>query len=222
MGRPPYLPLALVLLTMGFVRWRVRVACVACVTGAVVAWSVWCAAPIIGVTGRPRGIDAAAQAAWLLGHPALLYQVPSVVLAHQWADGLPYLRQFVGVLGSLDVSLPRAYTVAACGTIVSALVLARPTIGAMQARLLVPAAIILSCAAIFGIQYLTWTQVGSHLVEGVQGRYFLPLALFVTLGLPAASYHTARWRRPAFLLIAAFPALSIAVALHAVMQRYYL
>ena len=37
----------------------------------------------------------------------------------------------------------------------------------------------LSTLAFFLISYLTWSTVGGRLIEGVQGRYFIPLALMI-------------------------------------------
>jgi uncharacterized membrane protein len=31
--------------------------------------------------------------------------------------------------------------------------------------------------------YLTWTPVGANLIQGVQGRYFLPIVVFVLMGM---------------------------------------
>ncbi len=216
MSRPPYLALAVVLLTPA--AWRGLGAVF--VLAAVLIWSC-CVGPVAAAIVRPGGIDPAGQIAWLLRHPALLYQVPIVVLVHQWADGLPYARQFIGVLGSLDVALPGAYIGAAWGAIGLALMQAQGAALSMRGRLSVLGAILASGAALFAVQYLTWTEIGSHLVEGVQGRYFLPLALFGPLVLPRAGA-PARLAYLAYVPVAAFPVLSIAIAVHAVVHRYYL
>lgn len=49
-----------------------------------------------------------------------------------------------------------------------------------RARRVLLACSLLSALVIFTGEYLQWTQVGFHVVEGVQGRYFVPL-LFHTL-----------------------------------------
>jgi uncharacterized membrane protein len=39
--------------------------------------------------------------------------------------------------------------------------------------------------SIFGTLYLTFTPVGKNIIEGVQGRYFLPLAAPLVMGVAA-------------------------------------
>jgi uncharacterized membrane protein len=75
----------------------------------------------------------------------------------------------------------------------------------------------------FLLEYLTWTPVGFSFVEGVQGRYFLPVAMVLPLALPgfrnsAVSFLCA----PLSLTLRAFPTLSVAIAITAVVRRYYL
>lgn len=44
----------------------------------------------------------------------------------------------------------------------------------------------LLCGSVFGIilaLYLSWTAVGADHIEGVQGRYFLPLILLLPVGI---------------------------------------
>ena len=208
------------ILTLAAWSWSKRLAAFSIVSAAVLAWDLWCARPIVAVTLRRAGIDPAAQVASVLGHPALLWQVPIVVAVHQWSAGLPYARQFVGVLGALDVSLPGIYVAAAWAMIGLASSMARPAVNDGPAQVVVGVAILVSCAGIFAGQYLSWTVVGSHLVEGVQGRYFIPLALFAPLMMPGR-HALSRGIGVAYVPIMAFPAVSIAVTTHALLQRYY-
>lgn len=46
------------------------------------------------------------------------------------------------------------------------------------------AGILATIAAVVLSQYVSWTHVGAETVAGVQGRYFLPILAFLTLGLP--------------------------------------
>ncbi len=41
----------------------------------------------------------------------------------------------------------------------------------------------LTCLAVATTLFLTWTHIGGYLVEGIQGRYFIPAICFVLLGL---------------------------------------
>ena len=74
-------------------------------------------------------------------------------------------------------------------------------------------------AAVFVLQYLNWSPIGGPSVDGVQGRYFLPVAPFLLLLLPGSET-----RRPGWILVTlcSYPALSIVVTLRAIVFRYYL
>lgn len=45
--------------------------------------------------------------------------------------------------------------------------------------IIVLALILFNC--VFGVEYLTWSAVGSNLIDGVQGRYFLPFLLLLPI-----------------------------------------
>ncbi len=71
-------------------------------------------------------------------------------------------------------------------------------------------------------QYLTWTVLGSPVIEGIQGRYLLPPALLLGLLVrPSAAPAEAQagWLTAPVLLL---PAFSLAVSVHAIVWRYYL
>jgi len=72
------------------------------------------------------------------------------------------------------------------------------------------------------VQYMTWTAVGSQVIDGIQGRYFLPPALVLAILLEhpsPTSVRPANWLAVPVLI---FPILSIVVVMHALIIRYYL
>jgi hypothetical protein len=76
-----------------------------------------------------------------------------------------------------------------------------------------------AAAAVIASQYVIFTPYGADSVEGVQGRYFLPL-------VPVAALALGRPRRdgpPRALpwLLAAWTVLVLALTLRAVLRRYY-
>ena len=85
------------------------------------------------------------------------------------------------------------------------------------------ASVLLSTAGVFAIEYLTWTIPGGAIVEGVQGRYLLPILLVGTglLSLGRAK-KCERLRQALIVLVAVFPVVSLAVTMNAVIWRYYL
>ena len=73
------------------------------------------------------------------------------------------------------------------------------------------------------ILYLTWSPVGGPVVNGVQGRYFLPLAMLLAAAAPMlGTDRLAPLRRLLVLAVALFPAYSLGTALSAVIARFYL
>jgi len=67
-------------------------------------------------------------------------------------------------------------------------------------------AVLASIFALFLVMYLSWANVGAELVQGIQGRYFIPLIPFIALALPRLRIpHAAALR-----LVAAVPVLLLA------------
>ena len=222
-ARPPYAPIAVVPLLIPGRRLAGRITGVACVLGAVILWSM-VAAKLTGVA-TPPGVDPTAQALRLLTHPA---KIAPLVIGTLKSSGDLFLRGFIGQLGWLDVDMPRFYNVIALGelslgTIIAALTLRGMNIG-RGTRLTLVLVILTSATAIFAIQYLTWTKVGAPIIDGVQGRYFLPLAMLSVGLLPNSGRPVARAPRALWLAmipVGLFPVLTIVIVNHALIWRYY-
>ncbi len=127
------------------------------------------------VPGKP-GTDPAAQMGYLIQHPIRTAVLMASTAVH---SGPALLHGMVGVLGWVSVPLPRlGYALAALGLLSSLAaepLPARPSGQVIWDALLVVAGSVLVVAAL----YAYWNPVGSPMVDGLQGRYFLPL-------LPAA------------------------------------
>jgi uncharacterized membrane protein len=222
-ARPPYLGVALLPLTVAAATIRWRVASAAAVVLSVAAWLLLGAISALAPS-TIAGADPAAQIALLLHDPLSVGTIAVETLQTHWSI---YARGFVDSLGWQDTGLPRWYHIAAWIVLTvaaGAVVLAdRQTRIGRVPRLVLAAAILLSAAAVFGIEYLTWTPPGAAAVEGVQGRYFLPLALLAAVALPtlgSARLRAARWGLS--LAVALFPVVTIGVTLRAIVLRYYL
>jgi uncharacterized membrane protein len=127
----------------------------------------------------------------LLASPARLVTLPIDSLSTNWDATW---REFIGVLGNLDVMLPDAlyalWVVVIILSVVSAVVSSPLQEPRTAARLVATnaatlASLILSLFVAFVLQYISWTRVGSALVEGVQGRYFIPIT---AVALPVAGF----------------------------------
>jgi len=222
-ARPPYAPIAVVPLLIPGRRLAGRITGVACVLGAVILWSI-IAAKLTGVA-TPPGVEPTAQALRLLTHPAKI--APLVVDTFKFSGDL-FMRGFIGQLGWLDVDMPHFYNVIALGALLLGTTLAALTLRgihiAHSTRLTLALAILTSAAAIFAIQYLTWTKVGAPIIDGVQGRYFLPLATLSVGLLPSSGRPAVRTPgalRLAMIPVGLFPALTIIIVNHALIWRYY-
>ncbi len=228
MAKPPYLPLAGVLL-LPFPPWRQRRAwlercgLILLVGLAALSWAALAlhdvATPVLRVPAEagplwpgPRpaifaGTDIRAQLGVLLARPARLVTLPWRSLWHDPDLG----RQAIGILGWLNVRLPPwlyglwAWALAAAAV--------ADAVGRRAGAVVLPARqaawpLLCLVAALLGVylsQYLSWTAVGGAFIDGVQGRYLLPLLPILALALPSL--------RPLPALHAALAALPAAACL---------
>jgi uncharacterized membrane protein len=156
-------------------------------------------------------VDAGAQIRCLLGDPlrfvrAVAHDVP----AHGWL----YVEQMIGRFGAVSqVRLPVVITVTLLVlTVGTGFILSRgrlkpaPTVGIL----------VLSVLGIFLSQFLIWSVACGEVVEGVQGRYFLPL---LPLALTTLAIPRLRSIPPAAIVAAAL--LFNAVALWRIVRAFW-
>ena len=224
MARPPYGALAVLPLGLTKLQLRWRILAAAAIVGCVALWSGITAATALNNFGEFKGSDPMAQMAYLLRDPFLFVHVARETLVQFWRY---YLTQFVGQLGWLDVALPRAYHLAAqvmlgIAALAAMLGLRGDRVSAGSWSILAMG-LMGSVIGLFVIQYMTWTVPGRVTVDGVHGRYFLPLALVGTGLLPAFGNKRLRQLQN-FLVaaVAAFPVVTLAYVMNAVVLRYYL
>jgi uncharacterized membrane protein len=222
--KPPFLPLAILPLVMEGPFTR-RLAGAASVAVPGLLWSVAVAAlvsvPLLpGPPYHPgplwpgdpqrlfRSAIASAQIMVILHHPLHVALLPVT-------SGGPALRflwlQFIGFLGQLSIRLPKALYTLWSAAILSgiAALLASPRAPGQRwfTAPLAALAVLGSIELIFLALYLTWTPVGMDRVDGIQGRYFIPLLpilLFVVPGtrLPRRLPPWLWWLAPLAAMIA--------------------
>ena len=224
MARPPYVSLAILPLGLINTHWRSRLFVTLGAAALAATWSCVTAATALTNTGAFLGADPQAQLAALFNDPLLVVHVAWETLRHFWHA---YLLGLIGILGWLDTILPGPYyPVAGAMMGVAATAAALGSKGeriGLKSRLVMGAGLLLSMIGVFAIQYLTWTVPGKAIVEGVQGRYFLPILLVGTGLIPILGGEScSRIRNILVMLVAIFPVISLAIVMHAVITRYYL
>jgi uncharacterized membrane protein len=174
-----------------------------------------------------HGTDAAAQASVLLADPPRVVTLPILTFI---AEFDLMCREVVGVLSWRDLPLPVWLYAAWYGVILAVVSLdavlpatrvRQPWLRAFGAGVGIAACLAGSVLLIYLALYLSWTSVGAALVAGVQGRYFIPLLLFIPLALPWRTRANARLESLAMLIPLALAVVDSAVLPSLILARYY-
>lgn len=198
-----YLPLAGLVLLIPMSRFPSR-------SRYAVGLVVFFAVNVLGILAwmpQTRGLDAVVrdradvsapgQFHYLIDHPAALVTVTARTVA---IDGWSMARSFVGWLGSMDARMSALFVIAYLLALFAACwtdALARPPLPLGHWIAITLLALGLSIGAVGLLNYIYWTPIGATHVEGMQGRYFIPLApaiVFLVWGL-AAKLPGAPWNR---------------------------
>jgi uncharacterized membrane protein len=165
-------------------------------------------------------IDPARQVEHALTHPLSFLQV----VATDYVVHAPrYLAQFVGQLGWLDTKLPTAFLfIYLCVLLALVLADSHPRLEVRPWQRWIAAAVTVSTLLLISAsQYAAWTPFGASYVEGLQGRYFIPLAPAAVWALHSRGLaERLRLRNPGVPL-AAFSVVSFGITIWALVERYY-
>ena len=227
LGRPAYAPFAVLPILLPDLPWRRRVLASGLILLPILFWSVLVASETMINASPSSGVDARMQLGGLLAHPWRVITLARAALTtHQGMEGRSFFVEFVGMLGWIDVSLPGwfyplAGAVLALATTTVMMQRTAPMPSPAQGIFFV--AILAAVGAIFLLEYLTWTPVGLPIIEGVQGRYFLPVAIVLVLCLPSLPCPFSRHTNDvALLLLLGFPTISVVVTVSSIVRRYYI
>ncbi|MGQ0613905.1 MAG: DUF2142 domain-containing protein [Planctomycetaceae bacterium] len=196
-------------------RWRQSIALVG---ASVVATGLWAwQVRALYVPLRP-GVDPVEQARLVLGAPLRFL----ALVVHDYGHHtLRYFNHFVGELGWADTpvphGLPRAYGI----SLLVAALAACDTRMLARTRVLLLLVFSAGLLSISGLVYLSWNAVGADQIQGIQGRYFLPLAPCALLALQNRTMRAERFRKWTPRAAAAFSALALAMTLTTVVRRYW-
>ncbi len=223
LSKPVYVPLALLVLLIPAARFpEGRRGMVLLVHGAVTAAAFTLAlatAGAVDVSIRPDApVDADRQIEDALAHPL---RVAGILTEDYLHHGRRYVAQIVGQLGWLDVNLPRPllWGYALVLGLLTLLDTRREVAVSPWQRALLVLLALATLVLVSASQYAGWTPYGADYVEGIQGRYFIPLA-------PAAAwiFHTRRFPAEPALLNRVLPWLSLVslgIAFWTMLHRYY-
>jgi uncharacterized membrane protein len=228
MGRPPYAALAIVILSPSLLpQWRRKPAWLPGMLLAslsVAATLIWWKLALASSHGYAHSaskfgfIDAKQQLQNLMQHPGIIPALASFTFNHS----VEYVAGVIGYLGWLDTPMPSLYYLVMVVVMLMACLAELSDRGKMKTSvtILLLASSLVAGAGVFLIEYLTWTPVGAHAIYGVQGRYFIPLAIAVGVGLPhfAAAEKTCQ-RASAFVVLSQL--LTVVCLPQVIMARYY-
>jgi hypothetical protein len=212
MARPLYVTFALLpMLTTARLRWSNSAA--ACFVVIMVGiWSTLVATTVLIVHS-----DASVQAQSLFAHPLRFVMALTATLRLNIFD---HARELVGQLGWLDTSVPLWYTWLALFVIAASFVAAAD--GTSRYPWLAGLAAIGGATLVFAIQYISWTRPDSAVIDGVQGRYFIPPMAVAVLAV-GSFRRVGQLARP--VALAGLGTLAITtpfVIVQALVVRYYL
>ncbi|CAI9119802.1 DUF2142 domain-containing protein [Brytella acorum] len=188
-AKPSYLPFILLSAVVADIgRWKMAAA-MAIVSGMIVMACGFVFTRPAKVGFLPDNhVDAHAQALGILHHP--LHFLKALQLTLDVTAGSLY-RQCLGVLGRLNIDLSHFdygfLTMAMTAASLLALWKARPFAAAPIDYLRRCGVLVLLAGSVvlcFVALYMIWTPVGHDGIDGVQGRYFLPVAVCATLLFP--------------------------------------
>ncbi|MCU1349089.1 MAG: Protein of unknown function rane [Acidobacteria bacterium] len=162
-------------------------------------------------TGYP--IDPGEQLRCILAAPLRFVRL----LTHDLtSNGTRYIAEMIGRLGWINVFLPSAVTALEVVLLAAVGLTAAPALD-WKRRVTAFAIVIGTVVGIVTSQYLTWTVICSDRIDGVQGRYFLPL---LPLALMILSLPSPRWRVGPRTIVAV-AAVANVFAYLAMYRRYY-
>ena len=173
---------------------------------------------------KDQGIAPKEQLMFLLHNPDFILQLASKTIQSEFQH---YAREFVGVLGWLDTKFS-ANTYRFYGLLLAVFAAFDILIGGNKlvygSRIMVLLTILLSVGAVFIALYLGWTPLKADVVNGPQGRHFIPLAVLLPLVfVPQRASLVAgpRWAYRLAELLPVLGAYGIWVVPRALMARYW-
>ncbi|WP_420263861.1 DUF2142 domain-containing protein [Candidatus Magnetominusculus dajiuhuensis] len=134
------------------------------------------------------------------------------------------LTDFIGKLGWLDTELPAYIHVTFWGLLIFTALCENSSDIAVKIKdkAIAAVAFVSTTFLIVLSQYLTWTEVDKNIIDGLTGRYFIPVATALFLLFYNNKFHI-NTKRPLFgILILSYLAVIMISTIAAMITRYYL
>ena len=167
-------------------KWLYPLVTAGALLGALLIWYLGSVSAQTGAEGQTAG--ALSRLGQLAGNPAAL---PAAQVRTAAVYGPGWIRQLFGVFGHLNIFTPWALAVP-LGITFLGVALTDSGAGALlpdrkqalKLRVLLVLAFLLCWTILSGAMMIWWTEEGSSLIEGIQGRYFLPCIICLLICLP--------------------------------------
>ena len=218
MARPSQLALALLgpaLCSRQDAAWKPKALIATVAVATVVTWMRILAGLVPPLAPE---LSPAGQTQLLLANPLLL---PTLIVNTLAMQGIWLMKTVVGGLGWVDTLMPNWYY------LVAAIALGAALIAPGNRRpLLRPAALgLFTIAALFTVLcaalYVSWTPLGQSTINGMQGRYILPVLPLLAWVMPEYRLRLEQPLAFAWWLVMLFPLVTLAVTPVVIMGRYY-
>ena len=188
--KPPYLilvlPLAFLPLGKSFaktekkiIRWGIPLLCIVVAAISIIGLE----GVVTGGAGYPPGVNVVDQLRWLVSHPlSYILMIINSTLIMDWVP------QIIGIFGSSFILVPGPIRQLLLVWLALSIFLSvdKKEVKQETAKSMGYAYIFAAFGvfvAVVSALYLTWTPVGASIVQGVQGRYFIPILAFVMIGI---------------------------------------
>lgn len=174
-------------------------------------------------THHPIGVNPTQQVRYILNHPINYFQnfVQSSLHLSKF-----HLQGLIGIFGWLDYSMDWwvyvLYLLVAIYIIYSIRLKKSEQMELWQIMLIF-GSVFLTYSFMLTIFYLNWKTVGSPVIDGTQGRYFISLLPFIMLGLVQLRWFSPKWILPKWvkILLVFVLFLLIVSIINSIQTRYY-
>ncbi len=190
---------------------------------AVFAW--WISVKTkFGIPPPFPGVSFSGQLQFIMAEP---WNFAGVLMISLGTYAAGYINSFIGILGWLDTVFPQYiyYLYFGIFFLIWIADLYRPRDCRWTDRFWPFSAFIIGVFLVLTSQYLLWTQVGKNLIDGVQGRYFIPLSPLPFLAFALPNRMKGFLERYSTLIIRILPvllAIGLGLACRGMILRYYM